>query len=139
MNFSRHKLFEDSMIFHVEPIANQYSQTTQDVLAKLLKKLPESKIYLIGYLGANFSEDFEQNSRGEYEKKEYRNLDKPKMLAKTFREVETALIKTGSNQSGIVKINGGYQESTKNIEIWLVPQGGEIPKPKPDYFPKKRK
>ncbi|MEP6903901.1 MAG: hypothetical protein ABJA66_19415, partial [Actinomycetota bacterium] len=118
-NFSAEKLFEDSKIYSVDPVSNMYSQTVQNVLAKLYKESPESKIYLVGYLGANFFESAKENSKGEYEKKENRNLDKPKMLTKIFREVETALTKNGIDKSGIVKINGGYQDSTKNIEIWF--------------------
>jgi hypothetical protein len=119
--------------------SGEYSAYAQSVLKKLLDNSSESKIYLVGYLGTNFFESAKPNSKGEYKKRENRNLDKSQKLTRSFRQVETELIKNGINKSRIVKINGGYRDSVLKIEFWFVPKGGEIPKPKPDYIPKKKR
>jgi hypothetical protein len=117
----------------------EYSVYAQNILKRLLDYSSESKIYLVGYLGTNFFESFKPNNKGEYEKKENRNLDKPNKLMRAFQQVETELIKNGINKSRIIKINGGYRDSALEIEFWFVPDGGAIPKPKPDYVPKKKR
>jgi hypothetical protein len=38
----------------------------------------------------------------------------------------------------IKAVFGGYREDTA-IELWIVPEGAEAPKPTPAYFPKKRR
>ncbi len=38
----------------------------------------------------------------------------------------------------IKAIFGGYRQDTA-VELWIVPEGAEAPKPAPTYFPKKRK
>lgn len=128
--FSSKKPFEETFIDVVGSSEQEYSQTSQNALLNLLRKSPESKIYLIGYLGTNFY------TRGNGE--EVRKLDKPKTLNKIFKQIETEFIQSGIDASRIIKINGGYQDSAKNVEIWFAPKDGEVPKPKPDYFPKKR-
>jgi hypothetical protein len=52
---------------------------------------------------------------------------------------KTKFIKNGINPAQIETINGGYVDDKRRLEFWFVPKGGEIPKPKPDYFPKRLK
>ena len=115
------------------------SKAFYKVLNDLLSKLPDSKVLLIGYLGTNHYNGNRLNKKGEYVGYEFRRLDKPNHLKKMLKEVQDGLIKNGVNPSKISSVNGGYQDSTRNVEIWFVPQGGEVPKPKPDYFPKKNR
>lgn len=103
-----------------------------------MNKSPESKVYIIGYLGTNVYDIRKQDSKGEWQDIDIRNLDKPKLLNKMFREIETVFIQSGMDASRIVKVNGGYKDETRSVEFWFVPKGSEIPKPKPDYFSKKK-
>jgi len=114
------------------------SKISNKIRLELLNKSPESKIYLIGYLGTNLYGSGKQNSKGEWEDVEVRKLDKPTLMKKMLRQAEQKLVKSGVDVSRIVKVNGGYKNETRSIEVWFVPKSGEIPKPKPDYFPKKR-
>jgi hypothetical protein len=129
--FSSKEPFENFPIEGEGPDTHEYFQTVQDVLKRLLNQTPDSKIYLIGYLGTN---------RGWTNTlKKERDIDKPNALNKFFRQVENEYLQSGIDASRIVKINGGYKDSVKSIEIWFVPKGGEIPKAKPETFPKKKK
>lgn len=112
------------------------AKVEKEILNELLKKSPESKIYLIGYLGSNRIYGSNLNDKGEYE--EVRRPDKPKILQKILKENRNMLIKNGVHSSRISIINGGYKDSVRQVEIWFIPKGGEIPKEKPDYFPKKK-
>ncbi len=47
------------------------------------------------------------------------------------------LIKNGIKSSQIETIKSGYSNGKRRLEFWLVPKGGEIPKLKSNYFPKK--
>jgi hypothetical protein len=107
-SFWSEKPFEETSIDVVSPSEQQYSQFSQNALLNLMDKSPESKIYLIGY----------------FSKKDNKRKDN--------WAVEKELIKGGINKSRIIKIDGGYQDSTKVIEIRFVPKGGEIPKSKLD-------
>jgi hypothetical protein len=111
------------------------SKISNQIRIGMLNKSPESKIYIIGYLGTNLQGGGKQNSKGEWEDVEIRKLDKPSLMKKMLREVEQRLVKSSVDASRIVKVDGGYQDGTRNIEIWFIPKGGKIPKPKPDYFP----
>ncbi len=104
-SFLSEKPFEETSIDVVSPSEQEYSQFAQNALLNLMGKSPESKIYLIGY----------------FSKRDKKRKDK--------WAVEKELIKSGINKSKIIKIDGGYQGSTKVIEIWFVPKGGKIPKP----------
>jgi hypothetical protein len=112
----------------------EYSQFSQDVLKRLLNESPESKLYLIAYLRTNFEED----ESGKIIVGKSGSLDKKTYANKMFRAARKELIKNGFSASQIVALNGGYVNGNgRRLEFWFVPQGGEIPKPKPDYIPKK--
>ena len=62
-----------------------------------------------------------------------------------MQAAKNELIKNGFKNSQIVLIDGGYRSSEMNsegerkLEFYFVPNGGEIPKPTPDYFQKIQK
>ena len=120
-------LYDDP--YYIVGTEQAISKITNHVLVELLSKSPQSRIYLIGYLGTNLY----------YRSKEIRKLDKPNLIHKMFREIEMKLIQNGVDDSRIVKVNGGYKDETRSVEFWFVPKGGEIPKPKPNYFLKKHR
>jgi hypothetical protein len=113
------------------------SKIFHNTLLKMLAKSPESKVYLIVHLGTNPHHQAKKK-RGGWEEKEIRKLDKPALTKKMLHEAQQELVRNGVDVSRIVKIEGGYQDSTRNIEFWFVPKDGEIPKPKPDYFLKRK-
>lgn len=100
-----------------------------------LKKSPESKAYLFVYLGTNVY------GRGYADKRirQVRSLDSPNLLREMSRNAVKILTENGIDSSRIILKNGGFKDSTRNFELWIVPKGGEIPKPKPNYFPKKKR
>ena len=128
--FSSKKPLEETLFYTVDPGEQLYSQITQNALLRLLNASPDSKIYLVGYL--------EGEIFGSGANKKLRKTDKPKVIDKILRNIEKEFVQSGIDASRIVKIDGGYKQMTKNVEIWFVPQGGELPKPKPAYSPKKR-
>jgi hypothetical protein len=113
----------------------QYSGFALNVLKSFLKDSPESKLYIIAYLQTNFEED--ENGKTIVGKSS--RLDKKSFAQKMFRAARKELIKKGFAASQIVTIDGGYVNGNeRRLEFWFVPKGGEIPKLKPDYVPKKR-
>jgi hypothetical protein len=119
-----------------ESLQGGYSEYSQDALKRLLKDSPESKVYIIAYTLTNFEKDY----NGKVISKRIKNLDKKYIAQKMLRSTRSELLKKGVSRSQIITINGGYiSESQRRLEFWFVPQGGEIPKPKPDYVPKKRR
>lgn len=113
----------------------QYSEFALNILKRLLKDSPESKVYIIAYLLTNF----EQDEYGKIIVKSSR-LDKKSYTQKMFRAARKELLKNGFSASQIVTIDGGYVNGNqRRLEFWFVPKGDEIPKPKPNYFPKKKR
>lgn len=113
----------------------QYSEFALNILKKMLKDSPENKVYIIAYLQTNFEED--ENGKTVVGKPS--NLDKKYYAQKMFRVVRKKLIKNGFSNSQIKTLDGGYVNGNgRRLEFWFVPQGGEIPKPKPEYLPKKK-
>ena len=107
-----------------------------NVLKRLLNNAPESKLYVIAYLQTNFEED----EAGKIIIGKPSRVDKKSYANKMFRAARKELLENGFSPSQIVTINGGYVNgNARRLEFWFVPQGGEIPKPKPDYVSKKRR
>ncbi len=120
----------------VEGTEGDYSEFAQNILKKFLKDSPESKIYIIGYLNSNFEID----ENGKFISRNRNNLDKKSHLNKMFQAAHRELLKNGFSTSQIKMIDGGYiNKSQRRLEFWFVQKGGAIPKPKPDYFPKKKR
>lgn len=130
---------EDSFIDVVGPAHGEYSRNVLKKVKILLEKSPESKIYIIVYLGTNFQTGYYDEKKEKYIEKEIRNLDKKSLAKILLKNVKKEFIKNGIKLSQIETIEGGYVEGKRELEFWFVPKGEEIPKPKPNYFPKKTK
>lgn len=109
---------------------------------KLLKENPNLKAYVIYYgryctdcgFSAVYSKDGEHLGL-----KPDIYLDTKKEISEVIKkERKTLNKKYGIQKDRIVMINGGFRE-WRRIELWIVPKGGEIPKPKPDFFPNNKK
>lgn len=114
-----------------------YSLSALQTVKNILDESPESKIYVIAYLGTNLEEIYEEKG-GKTIVKSKRNLDKKSVARKMLLNARNELIKNGIKPLQIETIEGGYIDDKRVLEFWFVPQGGEIPKPKPTYFPKKK-
>lgn len=112
-----------------------YSEFAQNILKKFLEDSIESKVYIIGYLDTNFETD----GNGKVIAKNQHNLNKKSRLKKMFQAAHKQLIKNGFSNSQIKMMDGGYVNISRRLEFWFVPKGSEIPKPKPDYVPKKNR
>ena len=124
--------------FDLGPGDPEYSKTAHDVLNKLLAGSPGSKIYLIAYLGTNPHVVDVRNDRNETVSRETRKLDKKSLARKMLRTTKKELVKNGIDPARIETVAGGYKDGeAKILEVWFVPEGSEIPKPEPDYFPDK--
>lgn len=135
-----------SQKFKLTPIENlivehgfsdgEYSQFSQNVLKRLLSDSPESKIYVIAYLQTNF--EIAENGKIIIGKSS--RLDKKSYARRMIQAVRKELLKNGFSASQIVTVYGGYVNwNERRLEFWFVPKGGEIPKPKPEYVPKRAK
>lgn len=138
--FDDNKLFalEDEDVDVVSPAHGDYSKAALKAVKNILDKSPQSKIYIVVYLGTNKEVTEEQQSDTSIEKIK-RKPDNLPIAKKLMNNARNELIKNGIKSSQIKTVNGGYVDSRRKLEFWFVPQGGEIPKPKPDYFPKKKR
>ena len=103
-----------------------------------MDKSPENKIYVIAYLGTNLESGYFDEKKG-YIEKEIRKPDKKSLAGKLLLNAKKEIAKNGIDAAQIETIVGGYKDGRRKLEFWFVPKGGEIPKPKPDYFPKKKR
>ncbi|MCA1625826.1 MAG: hypothetical protein LC768_16735 [Acidobacteria bacterium] len=103
-------------------------------ITRLVKKSPESKVYIIGYAGRFF-----ESAGDESEKEVVSGIDSIKVNDKALKQIKNAILRKGIIASRIIAVRGGYKDNHREVEFWFVPKGGEIPKPKPDYFPKKKR
>lgn len=127
---------EDTYIDVVGPANGEYSVDVLKKVKNLLDKSPESKVYIIVYLGTNFEHGYYDKKKG-FVEQEIRKLDKKSLAQKLIQNAKTEFIKNGIKSSQIETIEGGYVDDRRKLEFWFVPKGGEIPKPEPDYFPEK--
>ncbi len=120
----------------IEGTRGNYSEFAQNILKKLLKNSPESRVYIIGYLNTNFETDNDNKVIA----KNLGNLDKKSRLNKMFQAMRREFLKNGFSSSQIKTIDGEYVKNNgRRLEFWFVPKGGEIPKPKPDYIVRKNR
>lgn len=129
---------ENTYVESTSPADGEYSLNALKEAKNILDKSPDSKIYIIVYLGTNLERGYYDEKKGEVEKK-IRKLDKKSIAKKLIQNTTKEFVKNGINSSQIKTIEGGYVDDKRKLEFWFVPKGGEIPKPKPDYFPKKIK
>lgn len=126
---------ENSIFDPVGAADGEYSQKALLVIKHFLEEYPKGKIYVIAYLGAN-TEYYDDN---ETELKTFkRNLDKKSIAKEILSNAKTEMIRNGINPKQIETIEGGYLDLKKKLEFWFVPEGGDIPTPKPDYVPNKK-
>lgn len=121
----------ESSIIDIGPDEGKYSMFALNTLSQLLKKLSGSKVVVIGYLNAN-AETQERKGNRMVKK----NMDKKSEISNLFRLAKNLLTKYKVNPQKIQFIDGGYSRYSKVWEFWFIPPNGEIPQPKPDYFPK---
>ena len=126
---------EDTVIDVVGMPNGEYSRNTLIKVREILDKSSESKVYIVAYLGTNLTQGYYDERKG-YIEKEIRNLDKKTLAKKLLQNAKDEFVKNGIKPSQIELVEGGYVDDVKKIEFYLVPKDGEIPKPKPDYFPK---
>lgn len=105
-----------------------------DFIAELLKKSFDSRIHIIGYAGRYFDQ-----SRDCSGKEIVSEIDSLKVNDKSLKRIKNSITKRGVDASRIVTLKGGYRNDSREAEIWFVPKDGEIPKPKPNYFPKQKR
>lgn len=110
----------------------------EKILTELLAENPEVKVYLVGYAGHFTISKNVKSRNGEQITKEKKKTDPEKIADKLLAENKNALIKKGIDASRIVTVKGGYKKNYRKVELYLVPKDGELPTPKPDYFPKKK-
>lgn len=109
----------------IDGYTEEAKRASFDKFAEQLKEQPTSKAYLIfyGQYCIDCSSDTELDSSG--------------TITRILRKEKTYLHKHyGIDNLKIITINGGYRK-WQAIELWIVPKGSEIPKPKPETFPKK--
>lgn len=107
-----------------------------NILAEL-KNSPDSKIYVL-YYGGRYRREYSQwnEKLKKYEKLklEYPHPDDGLNWAKAIRLFFENYIPLREHRNfvrdKIILINGGYREQTQ-VEIWLVPKDGKLPKPIP--------
>lgn len=125
---------EDFSIGIGEAADGQYSRSAWKAIKGVLDKSPESKVYVIVYLGTNPETVFEDENR-----KTIIKLDRKSLADRMLLNAKKELVKNGIKSSQIETIKGGYMNGKRRLEFWFVPKGGEVPKPKPDYYPKKKR
>lgn len=112
---------------------NSYSEYSLKVVKKFLDETSQNKIYVISYLGT----DSPYNSNED--EKRVKKIEKKSLSKERLKNAKKEILKNGIKVSQIKIIDGGYVDDYGRLEFWFVPKGGEIPKPKPDYFPNKQK
>jgi hypothetical protein len=117
---------------------SQYSKTSLAVLKNLLENDSKSKVYLISYLGKSQETIETKDEKGEQKFEQVYTIDNKTHGKKILNNIQEILESNGIKSSNIKRIEGGQQEDQRHVEIWFVPKGGEIPKPTPDYFQKKK-
>ena len=129
---------ENTLIDSVSPADGEYSLKALKEVKNILDKETESKIYIVVYLGTNLEPGYFDKKKG-FVEKEIRKLDKKSLAKKLIQNAKAEFVKNGIKSSQIETIEGGYVDDKRKIELWFVPKSGEIPRPKPDYFPKMQK
>lgn len=103
--------------FNTDSSPTQYSRFALNILKRLLKDSPESKVYMIAYLQTNF----EENENGKIIVGKTSHLDKKSYAKKMFQAARNELIKNGFSASQIVTIDGGYVNGfNRRLEFWFV-------------------
>ncbi len=126
----------------IDNYEHEEKNASLDVLAQTLKENPTAKAYLIFYgqycNDCSFTYKYSRSGQLTGEERII-YLDSSKTITGILRKEKNYLLKQhGIDASRVITINGGYRK-WQAIELWIVPQGGEAPKPKPETFPKKKR
>lgn len=124
----------DTYFYDISPSEGEYSKFALDALSEILKKQSSSKVIVIGYLNANGK----SNGNDKWTLKTG-HFDKKSELKEIFVRTKNLLTQNGIEAHQIQFIDGGYMNNSKSLEFWFVPEGGALPKAKPDYFPKNKR
>lgn len=123
---------------YIEGAGEAANKIKYETLLKIISQNPEMKIYLIGYAGHFTISKEKQTRNGEYITEEKTKTDSEKIIDKLLKKEKEKLKKKGIDLSKIFTIKGGYRKDERSVGLYLIPKTGEIPKPKPDYFPRKK-
>lgn len=121
----------------VNQFDNQEAKASKEAFAGILKKSLSAKGYIVGYaqycVGCII---YGYTKTGGHEQIEYVvQYDKPQIAANILRKEKKYLAdKHGINPERVITVNGGYKKS-RTVELYFVPEDGEIPKAKPEAFP----
>jgi hypothetical protein len=130
----------DNCGYDIDCPSGKYHFARLDYFARQLKLNPNLKGYLIAYARycPNCGSYGKYSPSGKFireEKISYR--DKSGTATMILKSEKDYLVKSHNIElSRIITVNGGHREY-RNIELWLVPENGEKPKPKPTTFPPK--
>lgn len=139
--FNYPNLFDDRTCCAIDSFTEQTKKALLDELAKKIIEKPEIKAYLIfyGQYCTNCSSSAIYSRSGKYlgDKPDI-YLDSLKVINNILRKEKKYLVNHHNiSASKIITVNGGYRR-WQTLELWLVPKDGEVPKPEPESFPKKR-
>ena len=110
--------------------SGNYSSESLRILKQFLNNSEESKLYIVTSLGRTYGDDKGNGNRKVNRKAEHRKMRKT---------VEEVLRKSSINFSQVEFIETENFNGYQKYEFWFVPEGGKIPKPKPNYSPSKKK
>lgn len=94
--------------------------------ADLLKEYPDTTAYLFVYGGTQFywiKDSF-------YSDRRLTGLDKKRETHDFVRKAKKFLTTAGIDSSRVKIKIAGYRDPISTVQMWIVPEGGEIPKPK---------
>lgn len=125
----------------IDGYTEETKQASIDKFVQYLKANPNAKAYLVvyGQYCTDCSSSAVWSRSGKYlGLKPDIYLDSSKTITSILQREKKHLIKHHKIEaSRIVTINGGHKK-WREIELWLVPENSEKPKPKPAVFPPKR-
>ncbi len=104
----------------------QQAEASLNAFADLLKEYPDSKAYVFIYGGT----DFYWIKDSQYADKRLTGLDKKRETHDFVRKTKNILVTSGVDESRIKIKIAGYRDTIGTVQMWIVPAGGEIPKPK---------
>lgn len=125
----------------IDDYQHEEKNASLDRFAQILKENPTAKAYIIfyGQFCTDCSSSVRYSRSGKYlGLKPDIYLDSPRTITRILRKEKNYLLKRhGIASSKVITINGGYRK-WQAIELWIVSKDGNIPKSKPETFPKKR-
>ncbi|MEZ5345538.1 MAG: hypothetical protein R2681_08290 [Pyrinomonadaceae bacterium] len=114
------------------------NETITALTKRIMEKPASSRLYLISYSGLFdwpvwLNTDPNDDTSGGFVTK-YKT-DKEADALQYVDNVKKELIEAGVSENRISTSFGGYRKNQRGVDIWYVPEGGEIPKATPDDLP----